>query len=334
MNKIIPSTKFRVLTVHKSMDTVCWARFFWNRVLNLEPAKIHFPFWHGGVLGAGAESVLSGQSLRRAHKAMADESKRRTKRFRLIPADIEEIKLQFEIIKATIDELPNQHRVSFDVNNMRIDKTQLKITFPLKSVDCKFCSMLDGVGTYKGKPALYEFKTAKTIDNNYFTTLAFDPQVCSYVLGYNKSRKNGITRCCYIIFRKMQKRIKKNQNLSQFLKEAQAEFKRGYASTRRKDGKNWYYVLYNFRVGEIALQEAEKDIEAAGKMIADRYNSMSRRELLNPDNWRPRQIKQCLQFGACPYLMLCKNPKKWQTFLPMFRQREMLYEEEREELQK
>lgn len=347
MNQIIPSTKFRVLTVHKMSDMTCLRKFFWSRIMNLEPAKINWNFWFGGVLHAGFEALLLGRDVR---ESMVSESRKRSRRHKLSPDDIQEMKLQFEIIyeivtgasrqhlrqqhpgrKVDIEVLGDKHferffqdrniKQSFCIDDMSLDWAERQIKFPLRKRRCLFCATIDGFGEYKGERSLYEIKTARTVDNNYFTTLEFDTQVCAYVLAHRKQRKEGTSRCCYCVFRKPQKRIKKGQSPEQFVAEIRQDI---------KDRPDWYYIAHPLRIGQSMLAETEKDIEATADVIQER---MLQRDLLNPDKW-PRQTRQCLSYGVCPFLILCKYPHKWKLYLQLFKQREMLYEEEKEELQK
>jgi len=44
--------------------------------------------------------------------------------------------------------------------------------------------------------------------------------------------------------------------------------------------------------------------------------------------------RQCLSYGACPFITLCQYPSRWKAYAKLYRQREMLYEAEKKELER
>ncbi len=325
MSSIIPSTKFKVITVHKMQSTTCWRQFFWSRVMNLEPRGVNFNFWFGGVLHSGFEALLLGKSSAQVQEAMAKESRRRTARYSLTADNQAEMTMQFAIIQALVRGASRQKHNLFDFSKMKLKWAERQLTWQLNGTPCTFCARLDGFGTYGKDKCLYEIKTARTIDDNYFAALEFDTQICSYMVAHRKDRDNGTKQCCYCVFRKPQKRMKKEQSPEEFTEEIAQDL---------LDRPDFYYVSKMIRMGSLTIKEAESDIESTAAMIADRYNVLTKKgTLLEAQSW-PRQTRQCLSYGVCPYLILCRHPKKYEVHYPLFQQRELLYSEEKNELQR
>ena len=314
MNEIIPSTKLRVVSVHKLQGFKCWRKYFWQRVLNLEPKKLNFNFWYGGVLHAGFEALLLGKDWR---GAMKKESRRRIRRHIVNSEDQEELNLQTRLLELCVAEATKQPWVK----KCKLKWAEKQFRIPLKC-GVLFCASLDGLGTDEGALSLFEIKTAKSISDDFYTSLSFDMQIHAY--GYALRSKKGPTpkQCTYCIFRKPQKRVKKKQTVDDFLEDMKEDF---------HDRAKWYYIHHKHQLGSLTISETAKDIEAGARLLKSIYDNHTERQLLNVDNW-PKNSSLCLEWGACPFLILCKYPKRWQVYTRAYQQREMLYEEEKDEL--
>lgn len=320
VSKIIPSTKLKVISVHKLGDISCWRNYFWFRILNLEPRGINLNFWYGGVLGAGFEQMLLGGKYNRTkiEKVLSAESKRRTQRHRLTPDDTAEIKLQRQLISLFLAGVAKQKFFK----DMRMTESQVKVSYSIMP-GITFHGTLDGLGTYKDKSSSFEFKTAARITDKTFETLLYDKQVYGYPIGLKLSKKSYPTKCCYIIFRKTQKRIKKNQTEDEFVQEIKEDI-----ATR----PDFYYIHYPLSLGKTTMEQVKKDIFAGTRILKTIYDSLAKKELLNPESW-PKCEKQCSSFSGCPFMILCRHPQRWRVYSRLFQQREMLYEEEKKELE-
>ena len=326
MSNIIPSTKLKVITVHKLWDTVCMRRYFWTRVMNLEPKGINLNFWYGGVLGAGWEAFLSGKKSPQIQKIMAKESLRRTRRHALSPEDQAEIKFQLQLIFLFIEGVMKQRRPDFQADKFTLTHPQQIVSYPLEYSNVTFFGTNDGLGTYRGTACMFENKTARYVNNDYISKIAFDMQIHSYHNGLTKSGVAFLKKCMYTIFVKTQKKIKsasRGQTTEGFLKEIARDIDR--------EPKK-FFILHEHRFSPTVLKQVASDVEAGAWRLSQMYKSLSESELLNPENW-DRQSQQCLHFGACPFLILCKNIKGWRACERLFQQREMLYKEEKDELQ-
>lgn len=316
MNEIIPSTKLKVISIHKLGSTSCWRKYFWNYVLNLVPRKINFNFFYGGVLHAGFEALVM-KGLKAAYKAITKESIIRWQCSTLTNDDQEELKLQFEIIKAILTEASKQ---SF-IKDMKMLYSERQLKCKIPGTNLIFCGTEDGSGTYKNKPASYEIKTASRIYNAFFTALSFDPQIHGYAWAKKQNKEKLANQCAYCIFRKSAKRIKRGQTADGFVREIKQDL---------KDRPDWYFIIHRQTLGKTTIEKTGKNIISFAQWLQRIYD-VPKKELLDPDYW-PCNSKECLSFGACPYLMLCKNLPKWKLYKRFYQQREMLYSEEREEL--
>jgi len=324
MNEIIPSTKLKIVTVHKLWDMTCLRQYFWRHVLNLEPAKINLAFHYGGVLGAGFEALLLGKTLRQSLKAVDVESRKRCSRHRLTFDDSEEIKIQNSLIRLFIEATHRVPHPKFNTRKMHMTESQVKVKFRLKRSPIWFLGTLDGLGDYRKREVMFETKTARFVNNDYISVLSYDKQIHSYALGRRKMGQSSPASCCYCIFRKVQKKIKRGQTIEEFVDEIERDL------SERAD---WYFIMHSQTLKRPVLRDTELDIERAAQRLSRIYKELPGDELLKFENW-DKQDKQCLNYGACPYLVLCRNPRNWQLSAGLFQQRQMLYEEEERELKK
>jgi len=318
MNQIVPSTKLKVITVHKLKSLTCLRKYFWRWILNLEPRQINLNFWYGGVLGAGFEALLLGKN---PEKAMNAEDKKRRQRH-LATSDIEdEMRLQRQLISAFI----KQAKKHPEVKKMKLKTHQEKLKVHLKKSRLLFCGTPDGPGTYAGKPHLFEIKTAKQVNAVYIDALTFDKQVYGYAYARKLLQKPVLPKCCYCIFRKSQKRIKRNQTIDEFVREIEEDL----ADPNRT---GFYFIFHRFGLGSQTIAEVGYDIEQLASDLLAKHRGMSKKELLNPHCW-PKQESKCSEYRGCEYLQLCKRPNQWKLYLRFYQQRERLYREEDAELE-
>jgi len=312
--------------VHKLYDVTCWRKYFWRWIMNLEPKKMNFNFWYGGVLHVGFETLLL-KGLRAALKAMQKESKRRCSRRTLTPDDLEEITIQLSLLNVIVEAASRQPFIK----NMELEWAERQLKCEIPETDVIFCTTIDGGGRYKTRRCNYEIKTATRVNNDFFTALAFDQQIHSHAWTQRMNKQKIISRCVYCVFRKTTKRIKKSQSSDGFIREIKQDL---------KDRPNFYFggdesrptFPYIQTLGKHSVEQAGRTIIRYAKMLNQLYDT-TRNNLLNPDYW-PGNDRQCLSYGACPYLLLCRNLVKWKLYTRLYQQREMLYEEERKELQK
>jgi len=290
--------------------------------LNLVPRRINLNFWYGQLLAAGWEQMLLDGKHSRAkiEKVMNKKHREYLSKYTATPEDKDEMELQRELISLFLAGAAKQDFFK----DMRITESQKVVSWPIADTGITFYGTLDGLGTYKGVSATFENKTASQITDNTLSALAFDWQAYGYPIGLKKLGQRFPTKCCYCIFRKTQKRVKKGQTEEDFIEEIREDI------TKRP---KFYYVHQPLNLGRQTIRAVQTDIEAGAAILAGRYKQLSTKQLLNPDNW-PKQPKQCLSYGTCPYFMLCRHPLKWKVYVRLFQQREMLYEAEKGELQK
>jgi hypothetical protein len=151
MSSIVPSTKLKIVSVHKLKAMTCLRKYFWRWILNLEPQKLNDSFWYGSILGAGFEALLSGKN---AEIAMTKEDKRRRKRYTVAPDMEEELGVQRRLISAIMREAKRQP----DVKKMKITKSQAMFKVGLKESGLLFCGTKDGEGFYDKTPCDFEIR--------------------------------------------------------------------------------------------------------------------------------------------------------------------------------
>ena len=331
MSKIIPSTKLHCLSVHKCKTLSCLRRYFYERVLNLQTRRLIWPFWYGGVLHVGWQSLMLGYDETETEKEMAVESRRRAKGAVLTAEDKQEMNLQFAIIRSLVFTGWETRHTNWRPDKVDMAWAEEQVAWPVPGFpDVHFCSTIDGGGTVRGTKSILEFKTAKSVSDEYFGSLEFDAQPCSYVLGHQKSRGNGASKCLYMVFRKPQKKLKTRQTVPDFLAEIERDL---VEVTKKRNGPRHYFMSKSIPVGANAVKHALENIVATTEMLSDRYRKLSKSDgILKAKNW-PQNTEHCYYYNKpCPFTMICRYGGDVRTFLPGFRQREHLYELEDKEL--
>jgi len=318
MNKIIPSTKLRVVTVHKLKSLTCLRRHFWRWILNLESRQLNLNFWYGSLMGAGFEALISGKD---PTKAINAEDRRYRRRYIITGEMEDEMRLQRQLIEAYITQAKKHPKV----RKMKMKTSQVPFKVRLQESRLWFCGTPDGNGTYYNKPVIFEEKTAGKVTNAYIDALSFNKQVFGYAYARRLAKKPVLPQCCYCIFRKPQKRIKRGQTIDDFVAEIRQDLINRPA---------FYYIFHKLTLGRLTIAETGHDIESLAVDLKERHKRLNAEDgLLDPHSW-PKQEDKCYDYKGCEFLSLCKNPKKWQIYLRLYQQREMLYEEEKKELQK
>jgi len=315
MEKIIPSTSLKTVSVSRLKCMTCWRKYFWRWVLNLEPCQINLAFWFGGVLGAGFEALLMKKNWRKAIQA---EDKRRSARHNICGLE-EEMSLQRRLITAFISQAKNHP----DVKRMSLKTHQNKFKVRLRDSGLWFCGTEEGTGSYRNRAMLFEIKTAGRVNQSYIDALGFDKQVHGYTYARRLLKKPVLPECCYCIFHKPQKKIKRGQTIDEFAEEIQQDL---------IDRPSFYYIFHKFRLGRLTVSEVGADIESLACILQDRYKTLkTESRILEPHNW-PKQEDKCFDYKGCEFLQLCKRPKDWHLYLRFYQQREMLYDIEKREL--
>lgn len=322
MIKIIPSTKLRVLSVHKIWNMSCFRFYFWRHIRNLEPKGLNLNFYYGGILGAGIEQLLKdGKYIKsKMNKVLKTESKNRLQEHTVSLEDKSEIALQYQLVEASLQGVVK--RPFF--KKMKITKSQIEVSYPLTK-NVTFHGTMDGLGLYKKRPCSFEFKTATQIAKDLFTALQYDKQVYGYVSALKSLKKSYPKTCCYLIFRKTQKivKISKGQTVEEFIQEIKEDI-----ITRPE----FYYIHHPITLGKETTKTVKQSIIASAKFLETIYESMTKKELLNPISW-PCNERQCLSFGTCPFILLCKYPRRWKVYSHLFQQRKRIYADEQKELE-
>ena len=308
---IVPSTRLKVVSVHKLKTMTCYRKYYWRYVLNLESKAMNLNFWYGGVLGAGFEAMLQGQNWK---AAMQDEHQKRCAGMSIHSELVAEMDLQYRLIGAILAGAATQSAVK----QMTLTESQVPIRMQLSDSDVLYCGTADGIGDWKGLRSLFEIKTASRVNAAYLSALSFDPQIYSYSM---TPATRGCFQCAYCIFTKTQKRVKRRQTIDEFVAEITDDI------VARPD---MYYQWHKVSLGKATLEANREDVEATTAIMARQFDDLGDR-VLDYSKW-PKQPDKCFDYAGCEFLPLCKNAATWQHYLRMYRQRTILYEEERAEL--
>lgn len=320
---IHPSVELLSMSSSKISATSCSRAYFWEYVLNLVPKKLNLPFWYGSVMHKAFEAMVNPKLRKNIYKIMDAESKAYLSKYALVADDSEEIQLQLKIAKITI----KVYLEEYGDKNIQLTNPQTETKFETKLIESPviYEGTIDLFGKKKAKTILVEHKTAKQINEAFLGLLKFDVQIN----GYANAIKNEIignypSQCHYTVFRKPQIRVTKKETVEQFLTRLEEDL---------HDRKDWYYVTFIHKFGKRSINEVMSDIERFTAELHTKYTKLTQEQLLNPYYW-PRRRSHCLWYGACQYIMLCKNCEKYHLYLRMFQQREMRYQLEKEELTK
>ena len=313
--KIIPSTKLKVVSVHKLRDFVCPRRYFWRRVLNLESKNLNFNFWYGSVLGAGFEAILLGK--KNWKQIMHKEHLASVKGYDISKLH-EELDLQFRLIEVILE----QAKVLAKKHGMSLVKSQVPVNYRLKC-GVTYCGTEDGEGVYEGKPSLYEIKTASKVNQGYIDSLKLDKQILSYCWANRGNKKaKHYNQCAYCVFKKPQKRLKRNQTVDEFVDEIAQDC---------IDRPEMYYEWLQLSLIKPFVDTVGKSTERMAEILKMIYDGLTKEQLLDPNYW-PEMESKCSEYSGCEFLPLCLKPNGWQIYLRFYKQRTMLYDLEKEEL--
>ena len=314
-NTIIPSTKLKCVSVHKMADFACPRKYFWRRVLNLQGKNLNMNFWYGSVLGAGFEAILLGK--KNWKQLMRKESVASLKGYDTSKLS-EEIDLQYRLIEVILE----QAKVQARQHGMSLTKSQVLVNTKLKC-GVVYCGSEDGEGVYEGKNSLYEIKTASKVNQGYLDSLKLDKQINSYCWANRSSKTKHYSQCAYCIFKKPQKRLKKNQTVDEFVEEIRQDC---------IDRPEMYYVWLQLSLVKPFVDSVGNSIERMAEILKMIYDGLSKEQLLDPNYW-PEMETKCSDYSGCEFLPLCLHPNGWEMYLRFYTQRTMLYPLEHEELE-
>ena len=324
IKKIIPSVKLKMVTVHKLQDLSCQRYYYWRWIRNIEPRKMNINFWYGSVFHAGFQTLLM-QNLNKAMAAMQRESKDRLKLKAPDNDMLRECSIQLRLIKTIMRAASRQPFMK----RLEMDWAEKKFSIDVHK-GVQFCSTLDGIGRYKDKPVFFEIKTAKTVSPQYFQALSMDSQIYGYALQLKYSDSEpSVNKVAYCVFRKSGKYLKRGQGEDEFVEEITQDIKErpDWYFIVGEDGKSFPLVQ---TIGKTTLAEAEKDLVENTRQLYEKYQVKTER-LLDPSYW-PKNCKHCLNYGACQFLPLCQNIRKYELYMRFYQQRELRYDLEHEEL--
>lgn len=313
-NKIIPSTKLKCISVHKLRDFACPRRYFWRRVMNFESKNLNMNFWYGSVLGAGFEAILLGK---KNWKQLIQKESRKSLEGYDISKLGEELDLQLRLIEVILE----QAKVQAKQHGMSLIKSQIPVKHRLKC-GVTYCGTEDGEGIYGDKRSLYEIKTASKVNQGYLDSLKLDKQINSYCWANRNSKDKHYNQCAYCIFKKPQKRLKKNQTVDEFVDEIAQDC---------IDRPEMYYEWLQLSLVKPFVDSVGNSIERMAEILKQIYDGLTREQLLDPNYW-PEMESKCSEYSGCEFLPLCLHPNRWQMYLRFYKQRTHLYSLEDEEL--
>lgn len=314
-NNIIPSTKLKVVSCHKMWDFACPRRYFWRRVRNLQSRNLNMNFYYGSVLGEGFETILLGK--KNWKQLMRKEHNRSIKGYDTSKLT-DEIVLQYRLIEVILE----QAKVQVKQHGMLLTKSQVSVETKLRC-GVTYCGTEDGEGVYEGKRSLFEIKTASKVNQGYLSSLKLDKQINSYCWSNRNSKTKHYNKCVYCIFKKPQKRLKKNQTVDEFVEEIAQDC---------VDRPEMYYVWTPLKLVKPFVDSVGNSIERMAEILKMIYDGASKEQLLDPNYW-PEMETKCSDYSGCEFLPLCLHPNNWELYLRFYRQRTMLYELEKEELE-
>jgi hypothetical protein len=330
MNIINPSTQLKVVSVSKLKSLTCLRKYFWRYILNLESKGFNNNFWYGAVNAAGFEALLMGKTDKQIKAAMKAEDLRRIKG-RIIKEDmVEELKLQRRLIETIVFGAAHQP----EVKRMHMTHDQIKFSTSLKC-GVTFCGTEDGEGTYRNQPCMFENKALSSVTDSYVESLTYGKQVNGYAWAQRRLRKTFPNLCVGCLFKKTHKIVKQGQTFDSFIDEIHTDIHGGQIQlkTKVKDvppQPKKFYRWHKFKLGRSTVTQTGQDIEREAYILKLLYKDCGGK-LLEPSLW-PKQEEKCNDYSGCEYIQLCKNPATWQLYLRFYQQREMLYEQEHEEL--
>ena len=272
-------------------------------------------FWYGSVLGEGFEAILLGK--KNWKQLMRKESVASLKGHDTSKL-AEEIDLQYRLIEVILE----QAKVLAEQHGMSLVKSQVPVRVKLKC-GVIYCGTEDGEGVYEGSSSLYEIKTASKVNQGYLSSLKLDKQINTYCWGSRGSKTKHYSQCAYCIFKKPQKRLKKNQTVDEFVKEIAQDC---------IDRPEMYYEWLQLSLVKPFVDSVGRSTERMAEILKMIYDNLSKEQLLDPNYW-PEMETKCSDYSGCEFLPLCLHPNNWQMYLRFYKQRTMLYELEEEELE-
>lgn len=321
--QIQPSVKLLSMSSSKIESLSCERYYFWMWIMNLVPRKINIPLWFGTIMHAAFEAMTNPKLHKKMNSIIDKASKAELAKHALVSGDSSEIQLQLEIAKKMAAVYLDEY--SHEIIQLNDIQTEIPFETRLSESPVMYEGTIDTYGKKKSDIILIERKTARTINNILFALLKFDIQINGYAHALKHALLNKYPKqCYYTAFRKPQIRVNKNESVDAFLIRLEEDLH------KRKD---WYYVPFKHNFGIRSITEVMTDIERTTADLYLKYKRLTTKQLLDPYNW-PRRRSHCLWYGACPYIVLCKNCSKYPLYLKLFQPRELRYKREYSELLK
>jgi hypothetical protein len=322
---LIPSTKLLCAGVHKIQDFQnCKRYYFYRWVLNIIPRNVNLNFWFGELVHKGVECLSLGKTLKKTLDIVAKHSKKVLKQYKVIsPEMVEECRMQLEIINGYFEIY--QNFIKNRVKDAILLETEKSFSIVMNKTPVKLVGTLEMF--FRGLDEfihLVEYKTAKSLTNEYFARLVFDKQIYAYAKGVKKLTGEYPRDCLYTVFKKPSIRPRQDESLDEFVKRFKLDLR------VRKD---FYLVTENVKYGRDSRKSVENDVEILLFDLWSVYNFYSTDNLLKYENWG-KNDRVCFNYGTCPYFPLCKNESTMWLYINMFQMRELRYETEVEELDK
>jgi hypothetical protein len=321
---IIPSTNLKVIGVHKLQDYLtCQRMFFWKWVYNLIAIKPNYNFWFGSLLHCGAEGLNKNSSEKDVRAAIQAKSKKVLEPFGVDSDTDVELSTQVDMINLLVKHL-KIFMSKIKGRGVGTVKNEQRFKIPLQSCDVCLHGTLDSYTVLKdGTIVLEEYKSASQVDDFYFQRLKFDKQINSYALGLKSLEGRYPKSCRYFVIKKPAIRMRQNESVTGFLNRLDIDL---------DERKEWYYFMENIPFAPRALLEVNRDVEQATMDLLYKYmQAKNADQLCDPYYW-PRNDKQCLNYGACPYFVLCAKTHNFQLYTKLFMMRDIRYNEELQEL--
>jgi hypothetical protein len=319
-NIVIPSTKLKSINVHKLQDSMTCSRlYFWTWIYNLTPNRLQMPFWFGSCMHRAFEKLNQLAGLQVAIKEMQKESRKILKNLPLSGEELIETKLQLKVAETILNAYYDLYGVDHRKGKVITEKS-FNILLPISR--CDFTGRLDAYRVIKTNNILDEYKTATRISNDYFARLLFDKQINGYAKGVEHLTGTLPRYCNYWVIRKPTIRLKKEELPDEYIRRLKIDI-----YTRPE----FYFIKEKVTFTKANVNAVMQDIDQEAFDLKCKFDFYNEKELLKPINW-PRNDRACFNFGCCKFMPLCKAGKSYPLWLRLYKQRDIRYKNELNEL--
>ena len=166
---VIPSTKLKVMGVHKLQDHMTCARmYFWKWIYNLISVKPNYNFWFGSMAHCGAEELNKGTSEVKRNALIRKTANRALTPFGVDPTVDVELSTQIEIVILLVKHLEIFLK-TVKGRTRTNPKNEQRFKIRLNNSDVWLVGTLDSYDVSKSKIiTMEEYKTALQVNNFYF----------------------------------------------------------------------------------------------------------------------------------------------------------------------